>query len=183
MQLTNSGTRYGIIPQTVHWLTFLCVSVGWLLGWFLGDLPKDNVRSFGFLTHITLGQCVLVLLVVRLAWRIADPPPPPEKTRFGRLLERAAKFSHFALYALLLAVPLMGILVELKRGGSLPIFGLWEVPSPWPVDRNTARSVLKAHEYLANTLVALAGIHAAAALTHHWAFRDRTLMRMLPGAT
>jgi cytochrome b561 len=56
MQLINSQTRYGIIPQTVHWLTFLCVSAGWLLGWFLDDIPKGSARSFGLLAHITLGS-------------------------------------------------------------------------------------------------------------------------------
>jgi cytochrome b561 len=73
--------------------------------------------------------------------------------------------------------------MELKRGGSLPIFGFWEVTSPWPVNRNMARNILRVHEYLANTLVALAGLHAAAALTHHYVWRDRTLVRMLPGAS
>jgi cytochrome b561 len=183
MQLANSEIRYGLVPQIVHWLTFICVAGGWLLGWFLGDFPKDAVRSVGLLTHITLGQCVLALLVVRLAWRFANPPPAAEKTKFGKLVERAGKLSHFALYALLFAVPFVGIVMELKRGGSLPIFGFWEVTSPWPVNRNMARNILRVHEYLANTLVALAGLHAAAALTHHYVWRDRTLVRMLPGAS
>jgi cytochrome b561 len=183
MQLTNSKTRYGAFPQTLHWLTFIFVTVGWLLGWFLDDLPKGGIRSFGLLAHMTLGQCVIVFLVLRLAWRTANPPPPLLPTRFGRLLEYAAKLNHFALYVLLVAVPLVGIVVQLKRGHALPIFGFWEVSSPWPVDRVLARSILGVHEYLANTLLILAGVHAAAALIHHYGFRDRTLARMLPGAT
>lgn len=183
MQLANSQTRYGLIPQITHWLTVVFVVVGWLLGWFLGDIQLGAVRSFGLLTHITLGQCVVALLVVRLTWRIVNPPPPLEKTRFGRLHERAAMLSHFVLYGFLLAVPFVGIMVQLKRGGELPVFGLWEITSPWPVDRAVARNILKVHEYLANILVSLAGIHAAASLVHHWVFRDRTLVRMLPGAT
>jgi cytochrome b561 len=181
MQLGNSDARYGVIPQTIHWLTVVFVGVGWLLGQFMDDFPKA-VRPSVLFAHMTFGQCVIALLVLRLAWRFADPPPPPEKTRFGRLHELAAKFSHYVLYVLLLAVPFAGIVVQLKRGNALPIFGLWDFTSPWPADRGTARSVLRAHEYLANALVLLAGIHAAAALMHHWLLRDRTLVRMLPGA-
>jgi cytochrome b561 len=182
MQLANSKARYGAIPQTVHWLTFLCVIAGWSLGWFLDYLPKGPVRSFGLLTHMTLGQCVFVLVIVRLTWRFANPPPRPEMTRLGPLLEKAAKINHYALYALLLAVPFLGVIVQLKRGDALPIFELWHFASPWPVDRALAKSILKVHEYLANTLLILAGIHACAALMHHYVFRDRTLVRMVPGA-
>ena len=181
MQLGNSDARYGVIPQTIHWLTVIFIVVGWLLGWFMDDFPKA-ARPVVLLAHMTLGQCVIALLVIRLVWRFADPPPPPEKTKFGRLHEIAAKLSHYALYALLLAVPFVGIIVQLKRGNTLPIFGVWNFTSPWPADRATARSALQAHEYLANALVLLAGIHAVAALMHHWLFRDRTLVRMLPGA-
>jgi cytochrome b561 len=98
------------------------------------------------------------------------------------LLVIASKLSHYTLYALLVAVPFVGIIVQLKRGNALPIFGLWDVASPWPTDRALARSVLGVHEYLANALLILAWIHAVAALIHHYAFGDRTLARMLPGS-
>ena len=182
MQLANSGTRWGAIPQALHWLTVLCVVAGWLLGQFLDAFPKGSPQAFALLTHMTLGQLVIVLLIARLVWRIANPPSPPEPTRFGRLLVIASKLSHYTLYALLVAVPFVGIIVQLKRGNALPIFGLWDVASPWPTDRALARSVLGVHEYLANALLILAWIHAVAALIHHYAFGDRTLARMLSGS-
>ena len=87
-------------------------------------------------------------------------------TPFGRFVEAAAKLSHFALYALLVVVPFFGILVQLKRGHSLPIFGYWEFVSPWPANRPMARTLIEVHEVLADALLILAGIHAAAALLH-----------------
>lgn len=182
MQLANSTTRYGAIPQALHWLTAICVVAGWLLGWFMDDFPRGPVRSSALLTHMTLGQCVFVLLVARLVWRLANPPPPMETTRFGRLLRIAAKASHYTLYALLVATPVVGMVFVLKRTGGLPLFGAWQLHSPWPVDREQARSIIKVHQYLANALLLLAGVHAIAALIHHWIFGDRTLIRMLPGA-
>ena len=182
MQLTNSKLRYGAIPQAVHWLTALFVIAGFLLGQFGDDLPEGPVRDAGFLAHMTLGQCVLLLLVVRLVWRFTDPPPPAEATPFGKLVDMAAKVSHFALYALLVVVPFLGIIVQLKRGHDLPILGLWDFVSLWPADRVVARYVLGLHAKLADALLILAGIHAGAAIVHHHVWRDRTLTRMLPGA-
>jgi cytochrome b561 len=181
MQLRNSTSRYGAIPQAVHWLTALFVIAGFLLGQFGDALPRGPARDLGFLAHMTLGQCVLLLLMMRLIWRFADPPPPPEATPFGRLVEFAAKLSHFALYALLVIVPCLGIIVQLKRGHDLPVLGMWNFVSPWPADRPTARAVLGFHAYLADALLILAGLHACAAIVHHHVWRDRTLVRMLPG--
>jgi cytochrome b561 len=180
MQLANSKTRYGAVPQALHWLTAFFVICGFLLGQFGDVFPKGSTRELGLLVHMTLGQGVLALLLVRLLWRKLNPPPPPEATPFGRLAEIAAKASHFTLYGLLLIVPLLGAIVQLKRGNELPIFALWHVPSPWPVDRSLARSILSLHGTLADALLILAGLHACAALVHHSFWRDRTLSRMLP---
>jgi cytochrome b561 len=182
MQLRNSTARYGAIPQAVHWLTALFVIAGWLLGQFGDDLPKAY-HDTGLLIHMTLGESVVVLLLFRLAWRFADPPPELEGTSYGKLVESAARLSHFALYALLLVVPCLGMIVQLKRGHDLPLFALWDFASPWPADRTVARTVLAAHSFLADALLILAGIHACAAIVHHHIWRDRTLVRMLPGTS
>jgi cytochrome b561 len=183
MQLANSKTHYGAGPQLLHWLTALFVICGWLLGTFLDDFPKGPIRASALVVHMTLGQLVVVLLIARLFWRMANPPPPAEQTRFGWLQQAVAAFTHYAMYALLVAVPFMGILVQLKRGNALPLFGVWDIASPWPTDRALARTLLRVHEYLADTLLILAGVHAAAALMHHYIFEDRTLARMLPAAS
>jgi cytochrome b561 len=183
MQWANSKTRYGAIPQGVHWLTAIFVAAGWLIGQFADFPSPKSPPDFWLLTHIALGQCVVLLLLFRLIWRLVNPAPPYVATRFGQLVEIAARVSHVALYALLLAVPTLGIIAELKRAGMLPIFGFWQLRSPWPIDRLTGRTVLDLHGDLADALLILAGIHAVAALIHHWIWRDRTLARMLPGTS
>ena len=99
----------------------------------------------------------------------------------GEWLDRAGRLAHYALYMLLVAAPVAGIVLQFARGDALPVFGLFDVVSPWPADKSFARSVKDVHEILANALVILAALHATAALVHHWVFRDRTLVRMLPG--
>lgn len=181
MQWVNTERRYGAFAQTLHWATVVCVVAGWLLGQFIDDFPKGVVRQSAFATHVALGEFVLVLLAARLLLRFANRPPALLPTRLGRAGEIAATLAHYVLYALLLAIPIVGIVAQFERGNALPIFGVWQVASPWPADRAAAHSVTEVHELLANALLIIAGIHAAAALIHHYVFGDRTLVRMLPG--
>ncbi len=176
MRLRNSPDGYGAIPQALHWLTVALVLLAWVLGQFDDALP----RASGLFVHISAGLAILALLVVRLGWRLADPPPPVEATALGVWLDRAGRLAHYALYALLIAAPLAGIVLQFARGDALPLFGLAEIASPWPRDRAFARSIKEVHEVLSNALVLLALLHAAAALVHHLFLRDRTLLRMLP---
>ncbi len=182
MKLTNSPDRYGAAPKAIHWAVVLLVIIAWVLGTFGDELPRGAARSAGLFVHTNAGMAILLLLVIRLAWRVADPPPRPEQTPLGPWLDRAGRFAHYALYALLAVVPVVGIVAQFARGDALSLFGIYDIASPWMRDRVFARSVTELHEFLANALVVLAALHALAALVHHWIFRDRTLVRMLPGA-
>ena len=184
MTSASSVNRYGIVPQFLHWITVLLVIVAWSLGTFGDDLPKGATRATGHFMHISAGLLILVALVMRLAWRVADPPPPAGSNEFGRwlgtLADPAARLAHLVLYVLLIAVPIIGIVAQFARGDALPLFGLAEIPSPWARDRAFAHSVTEIHELAANALVIVAFFHATAALIHHFVFGDNTLMRMLP---
>ena len=183
MRLRNSSDGYGLVPQVLHWLTVGLVLAAWILGSLDDELPKGAARGVGLLVHESAGLAILAILVLRLLWRMADPPPPPEPTVLGEWLDRAGRLAHYALYALLIAAPVAGIVLQFARGEPLQLFGLAEIASPWSANRAFARTAKEVHEVLANGLVILAGFHAAAALVHHWFFRDRTLVRMLPGST
>ena len=177
MQLFNSTKDYGAIPQALHWLTVFLVALAWALGIFDDVLPKGDPRDAGLFVHISAGIAILALLVARVISRMVDPSPPPEATEFGawmgKWLDPASRIAHFALYALLFAVPVAGIILQFARGDALPLFGLAEIPSH-------GHNLKKVHEILAHALVIFAAFHAAAALIHHLIFRDRTLVRMLP---
>ena len=156
--------------------------MGWALGTFDDALPKGAARGAGLYIHISPGLLILLFIMVRLPWRLMDPPPPPEATVLGIWVDRAGRLVRYALYVLLVAVPVAGIVVQFARGDALPLLGFSEIPSPWLANRAFARTAKEMHEVLANALMFLAGFHAAAALVHHWVLRDRTLVRMLPGS-
>ena len=183
--MTNPIHRYGLVPRFLHWLTVILVIAAWALGTFGDDLPKGAARDAGLFFHISAGLVILMVLVMRLAWRVAEPPPPPEPNEFGRWLgafaDPAARLAHYTLYALLIAAPIAGIVAQFARGNALPLFGLGEIASPWIGDLAFAHNATDVHEILANALVIVASFHAAAAVVHHVVFRDNTLIRMLPG--
>lgn len=180
MQLRNSSRGYGAVPQMMHWVTVALVILAWFLGQFDDIFSKGAARAAGLYVHISAGLAVIGILVLRLMWRLADPPPPPEHAALGVWLDRAGRLTHYALYALLIAAPISGIILQFGRGNTLPFFGLTEIASPWVADRTFAHTVKEFHEVTANALVILAALHSAAALIHHWVLRDHTLARMLP---
>ena len=187
MQVFNSPMRYGAIAQSLHWTAVALVLLAWALGVIGDELPEGASRALGLFIHASAGLLIIALTVLRLVWRLVDPSPPAEKTEFGEWLFAdwmglGAKLAHFALYSLMVAVPVIGIVLQFARGDSLSLFGLFDIASPWARDKTFAHSVKEIHEVLAHALLAVAGFHAAAALVHHWVFRDRTLVRMLPGS-
>jgi cytochrome b561 len=179
MSSRNDAAGYGSVARTLHWAAVLVVTATWLLGTFIDDFPKSAERSVLFI-HMSLGLAIVALLLVRLGWRLADPPPAPAETAFGPWSDRLATLMQGLLYALLLAGPISGIVLEFARGQPVPVFGLFEIASPWARDRAFARSVKEVHEVLANALLILASLHALAALAHHYVLKDATLLRMLP---
>ena len=179
MSLRNDAAGYGSVARTIHWAAALFVVAGWLLGTFIDDFPKSAESSVLF-AHMSLGLAILALLLSRLGWRFADPAPPAAETAFSPWSDRLAILMQWLLYALLLAAPLSGIVLEFARGQPIPVFGLFDIASPWPRDRAFARSVKEVHELLTDALLILASLHAAAGLAHHYLLKDATLLRMLP---
>ena len=180
MQLRNSPERYGAISKALHWTIAILVIVAWVLGTI--ELPRGTARAAAQFIHVSAGLAILALLVVRFMWRLTDPPPPLEITPFGRWADRAGRFAHWLLYVLLAAVIFAGITAQFADGDALPVFGLFEIASPWAKDHQFAEAVEEIHEVLANALIIVAALHTVAALAHHWLLHDRTLARMLPGA-
>ena len=94
------------------------------------------------------------------------------------MLYALAKATHYTLYLLLGVVIVTGIVNASYRGFNL--FGVWSVPQFGTGDAATRRSINEWHEWAANLTVLVGLLHAAAALVHHYVWRDRLLNRMTP---
>lgn len=179
MPLGNDANRWGSASITVHWLTFLLVLANGGIGLLMGDLPRSLTKLQVFALHKSLGITVLALTALRLLWRLASKAPLalPDAPRWQ---VRLAALTHLALYLLLLAVPLSGWYYNSLAGSPLQWFTLFNLPALAATDLAAKHSAKDVHELLFYVLSGVVLVHAAAALGHHYLWRDRTLLRMLP---
>ena len=126
-----------------------------------------------------LGLTTFALVFLRMAFRLARRTPPI-KPAPPRWQQRLASVVHLALYAFLIVMPLLGWLVLSTGGEAVPFFGLQLPPLASP-DHALSHNLEEIHETMGTAGYYLIGLHAAAALFHHYFLRDNTLQRMLPG--
>ena len=175
----NQPTAYGLVAVLLHWLVAVTVIGLFALGLWMVELTyyDDWYRTAPNL-HKGVGVMLFLVMVARLLWRFYDPPPAPEPG-LRPIERRLAPIVHGLLYALLFAVMLSGYLISTADGRAIDVFGLFQVPATLSGLPNQADLAGDIHLALAIAVIALAGLHALAALKHHLIDRDRTLLRML----
>lgn len=169
MTILDTPQRFGAPSRLLHWAVAALVALAWVTG---------DLEGAGLGLHVGLGFLVLLLSLLRLLWRALNraPPAPPGTPAWQ---ERGARLGHFALYALTLAVPLLGLMDRWARGRPVSPFGLGPLPAPFAPPLGRLWGGL--HELAANLLLLVVALHVAAALWHHLMLRDGVLRRMLPG--
>ncbi|MEX5688380.1 MULTISPECIES: cytochrome b [Pseudomonas] len=179
MQLRNSSSRYGWISVFMHWGVALAVFGLFALGlWMVGLDYYSTWRKDAPDLHKSIGLVLFAVMLLRVLWRFISPPPPALQS-YSRMTRIGATFGHAFLYLSLFVVMIAGYLISTADGVGIPVFGLFEVPalvSGLPDQADTAGVI---HFYLAWVLVIFSGLHALAALKHHFIDRDATLTRML----
>lgn len=171
--------RYDSVGIALHWITAALVIALFALAQSWGFLQRGNpARHFMQALHIALGLVLAVTLALRLVWRAGfGRRLPPASTG---IVEVAARFMHYALYCLLVLMVIAGFGKLWLGGHPVSFFSLFSIPSPIAADRAWQLVANTAHEWGAWTIIVLAGLHAAAALFHHYVLRDAVLRRMLP---
>ena len=179
MNWKNTANRYGSFSIGIHWLMLLLV-VALYASIELRELyPKGSDLREAFKTwHFMLGMLVFVLVWPRLAARLSAPTPliRPEPANWQQL---SSKLLHLALYALMIAMPISGWLLLSASGKPIPFFGL-QLPALIGENKDLAKLIKEIHETAGTAGYFLIGLHAVAALYHHFIKRDNTLLRILP---
>jgi len=180
MSWKNTHDRYGSLSIAMHWLMLL-VLIGVYAAINVADVfPKGSEpRAELKLWHFGLGLCVMALVAVRLATRLLSGPAPRIEPQGSVWQQRMAAWTHVALYVFMIVMPVLGWLVVSAKGDAVALFGL---PLPMPIgpDKDLAHNIKEIHETIGTIGYFLIGLHAAAALAHHYLLRDNTLLRMLP---
>lgn len=183
---TGAGARavYSPTARALHWITaaavFVMVPVGLAMTYRGNALDIwDGVTDALYSTHKLTGFLLLWLGIGRLLYRLVHGAPPDEPT-LEWWQKAASHIVHWALYGLLVIVPLLGW-IGISLFPALTIFNLFDLPALAAPNEEAAKRVLAVHGWLAILLALLACGHIGAALSHHFIRKDGVLRRMLPG--
>jgi cytochrome b561 len=166
--------------MTLHWLLAIGVIAQIALGLSMLDVPKSppGVRAYWFNVHKSIGLTLAVLIVIRVAWRLAHRPPAlPESMR--RWQARAAAASHWLLYGCMLVMPASGYLGSVFSGYPIKVFGITLPAWGWK-DEALKELFSTVHLAVAVLFISIIALHVAAAFKHLVHDRDGVFDRMLP---
>ena len=179
--------RYSSVAVALHWAIAFLIIGQILGGQYMHNLPNTSPIKFDlYQLHKSFGLSILVLTVVRLAWRFMHAPPalPAAMPGWQKL---AARGTHWVFYALMLLTPLAGWAIVSVSPTDIPTrwFGVFPVPHlPFfegVADRGAQEELFEeVHEILAKGILFLLALHVAAALKHHFLDKDGVLRSMLP---
>jgi cytochrome b561 len=175
----ESSERYDATTIALHWGVAILIACQWVSGqtidWFGKGAPKIDARS----VHLVIGSLLIAAIAFRLWWRFGPGRRLPSANR--GVWDVLARGLHVLLYVVVVTVLVGGVATELLRGDNF--FGLLQLPKPGdlagPARRALAEKIGSLHGLGANIILVLAGLHAAAALFHHYALKDTVLRRML----
>jgi cytochrome b561 len=169
--------RYGSTAIVFHWAVAALVVVVGTLGLLHDDWPKTT-QSYWINVHALLGLLLWGVVIARLGWRLRHAPPVLPN-HVGPLARRLSSPVHFALYGLLLLIPVVGIITFIYQGRVFDL-GMFRIDFGIKKNRAVFAPTEDIHGYLAYALFALAALHATAALWHQFYLRDGVLLRMWP---
>jgi len=179
LPLANTEKSYGLLAQAFHWLVVVGISAQFIWAWRIDQ--TDSIRSEFVLVnqHKSIGMTVLLLVILRLLWRVFNRPPalPSGMSAWERL---AAVTTHWLLYALILAMPLTGWMYSSAAGFGAEFFGLLNIPDFVAQSERLEAFFGWIHEWLAKAILLVVAIHVLAALRHQFLLKDGLLRRMLP---
>lgn len=191
MSLKNTAHSYGTVAKSMHWLTALLFLASYVSvyyrHWFTEDKTPENWNALQL--HLSVGVTIGVLVVLRIIWKVMNRSPDPEPGT--RLEHLAAKMGHYALYAVMIAMPLTGYL---GTGANTEYFFLFDIPKfeLTPLYEAIVFNVMGMnfkefeepldflHKDIGGAWLVWLLIlgHVSAALYHHFVKKDRTLQIM-----
>ena len=176
----NTNATFGLVSRAAHWATATLVLCLIPIGLFMQTLPRSSPDRAMFLAvHETVGVTVLGLVMCRIAWLTRSAPPPPSSSmrRWERLL---ASVVHPTLYALIILLPLTGLLLAVFRDRAFDLYG-WSVRLRATIVHERGALLPALHDYILPFLFyPIVGMHLLAVLKHHFiSRRTEDVRRML----
>lgn len=179
MPLFNTPTSYGAVTKAFHWLMAVIMIMLLVMGLSMDDIKNLTDKLWVYGLHKSLGITILALVFLRAAWHVYSRRPDPVET-LSKLNRLGAAAMHYALYVLMVLMPLSGWAMSSAAGRPVQFFGLFTLPDFVAADPALAKILRERHEQIGTLIIACLALHAGAALWHHFIVKDGTLKRMLP---
>jgi len=177
MLIKNTKNHYGIVAISLHWIMAILIIGLLVLGLYMVPLPISREKLKLYRWHKEFGMVVLMLVVLRAAWRLSNIIPSlaslPPWEKF------AARSVHYAFYVFMFAIPISGWIMSSAAGFSVSFFGLFLLPDLVLPDENLRIILTEIHKWLSYLLIAIIFLHISASLKHHYINKDDILRRML----
>jgi cytochrome b561 len=170
---------YGPVAKTLHWLVFALLAGQFAIAWTMPGIHGDTKPEGLIDLHLSVGVLIMLVVIARTAWRLTHPVPlisdgTPEWQ------QRTAAATHVLLYALLVALPVLGWANASSRGFDVSLFGLVTLPALLAKGSAFGHLCGDIHTVASYVLLGVVGLHVAAALYHRIVLRDDVLSRILP---
>jgi cytochrome b561 len=169
---------YSGFAKALHWIVALLVLTTIPVGIAMGQIQNAPFNLFNF--HKSIGVLILILMTVRLIYRLSHGAPP--EPNIPAIYRYAGTATHWALYVLLFLTPISGAIANMYYGAGTPFFGLFEIAPFFTKNEETANFIFARHRWMGFAIGVLAMMHIGAALFHYVIRKDGVLQRMLPGS-
>lgn len=177
MSWGNTAKQWGLVSRLLH--GFMAIAIIFMLG--LGttmiNMRLSPMKLEMFMVHKSLGILLLLLVAVRIIWRVLNPAPKPSRS-ISKFQRRTASFAQLLMYVLMVCIPISGWVINSAANFPLQWFGLFEIPSITGPSLETEEFAKLVHLILVSTLGAIVLIHISAALHHHFIKKNKILKRM-----
>jgi cytochrome b561 len=170
--------KYDKVAVLLHWIIAALMIYMVVFGEDL--MNRYAANASGATWHASIGISILLLSVLRLLWRLANPPPPLPATMKPWEV-KSSHAMHWLFYVMMIGLPLTGLLsfdervFHIPMMGDATLFGLFPVPRPVLVQGWNWGGL---HSLLSKVMYPLIGLHVLAALKHQFIDKDGLLKRM-----
>jgi cytochrome b561 len=172
--------RYDGVAQVFHWLILALLIAQFAIAWTMPDITKTTPNVGLVAWHLSVGSTILLVMLLRLAWRLTHTPPPAPPDLVPAL-QLFSRLTHWLLYAILVVLPVLGWINASSRGYRVRVLGLIPLPQLVPTGDAFGHEMGDVHGTVAWVLLGVIALHVTGALFHLLVKRDGVMRRMLPG--
>ncbi len=178
--LKNTTEFYGSVSKFFHWIIALFVVIMLLVGLSFSFIDSKPAMSVLMKIHKSLGLTILLLMILRLIWRLFNVRPKlPSHLPYWQ--QRCAAWNHFLLYLTVILMTLSGWMMSTAGGHPTSFWWLFDINMPWVAkSKPLSHFAGDVHLWLAWIITALLVIHVLAAIQHHYIHKNNILKRILP---